>query len=321
MQTLNTGNAKEMDLNELSRRFAITDNVSIVEGENRIPYVVVDNEKASSVISLYGAQVLSFSPQANKKLLFLSKLANYQQGKSIKGGIPICWPWFGSEPENISTINAGPDNQVPQAHGFARNKMWELRSTELLKNAQIKIVLGLKEDSESLKLWPCKFDLKMEIIIGTTLSLNLITQNTDNKTIQITQALHSYFSIKNLNQVSVLGLENKTYLDKARINSGSLEKQQHGAVMFEREVDRIYLDVPGSMQIVDAGSERIINIASRGNKTAVVWNPGEAICKEMQDLENEDYQRFVCVETANAANNVISIEPGEVFTLSVSYEC
>ena len=309
-----------MDLNELSNRFSITDNVSIVEGENHIPFVVVDNEKARSVISLYGAQVLSFAPQGNKELLFLSRCANYQQGKSIKGGIPICWPWFGSEPENISTINAGPDNQVPQAHGFARNKMWELRSTERLNNAQIKIVMGLKEDSESLKLWPCKFDLELEVIVGATLSLNLITQNTDNKTLQITQALHSYFSIKNLGQVSVVGLENKAFLDKASTNSGSLEKHQRGAVMFAGEVDRIYLDVPESMQIIDAGNERIINIDSSGNKTVVVWNPGEVICQEMQDLQDHDYLHFICVETANAADNVISIAPGNKFILSVVYE-
>jgi len=308
-----------MDINKLSEQFSIADNVSIVEGENHIPYVIIDNEKVRSVISLYGAQVLSFIPQGKKELLFLSKLASYQRGKSIKGGIPVCWPWFGSEPENISGIITGADNKVPQAHGFARNKMWQLVSTEVLQNDQIKIVMGLKEDSESLKLWPCKFDLKLEIVVGDVLSLNLITQNTDNKVIQITQALHSYFSIKDLSQVSVLGLESNAYLDKANVNTGEVKKQQSGAVLFEQEVDRIYLDVPASVQLVDKANDREISITSSGNKTAVVWNPGELISKQMQDLQDEDYQRFVCVETANAAHNVISIEPGNKFTLSVSY--
>ena len=299
-----------MNIENIKKDFSIGRQVNIIEGENNIPFVIVNNKSASACISLYGAQVLSYKPVGEFEFLFLSKLAKYQQGASIKGGIPVCWPWFGVDPENKGR----------QSHGFARNKMWELRSTEVLNDNQSRVVMGLIEDEESLLLWPHEFDLTIEITIGESLDINLKTKNTGRQKITMTQALHTYFSVTNIENIYVQGLDNKKYLDKANINNGAIEKVQDGNIEFNQEVDRIYLETSASTQLIDKERKQQVNIVSVGSRTSVVWNPGVDICKNMSDLQNNDYLQFVCIETANAAEDFIDIFPGESFTLSATYE-
>jgi len=298
-----------MDITELNQRFSITDQLVVTEGEGGLPFIEVKNEQATAIISLYGGQVLSYKKQHGEELLFLSRLAYYKQGKAIKGGVPVCWPWFGADPENKGR----------PAHGFARNKMWQIRQTEKLSATKTKVILGLSHDNETMDVWPHEFDLKLEIVVGDKLELSLITDNLSDKDIKITQALHTYFSVKDIQQVSIKGLDGGAYLDKAKSNTGAENRTQAGDVVFAHEVDRIYLDVAPELIIDDAARNKQINISSSGNKTAIVWNPWQQICREMADLEDADYQRFVCVETANAADDVISIAPGGQYRLAASY--
>lgn len=300
---------KNMNIENIKNEFSVDDQIDIVEGKNGMPCVVINNQSATALISLYGGQVLSYKPVEKAECLFLSKLAIYQQGAAIKGGIPVCWPWFGADPEN----------KGGQSHGFARNKMWELRSIERLSDSQSRVVMGLVEDEETMLLWPCEFDLEIEITIGETLDVKLRTKNTGKQKILITQALHTYLSVDDIKNITLQGLDNKKYLDKANINTGAEEKEQSGNVEFNQEVDRIYLNVPASMQLIDTLRKQQVDISSTGNKTAVVWNPGADISQQMSDLGNTDFQRFVCVETANAASDVIEIKPGESFVLSACY--
>lgn len=299
-----------MNIKKLNDEFSVDQQISIVEGNNGIPYIKVSNDAAHAIISLYGGQVLSYVSSNGKELLFLSELAHYDQGKAIKGGVPVCWPWFGVDPQAKGR----------QSHGFARNKMWQIRTTEKVNNRQSKVLLGLNDDSDSLEQWPYKFDLSLEISVGDTLELVLKTCNTDTLPFKITQALHTYFSVESIDNVLVKGLDKKKYLDKANINTGHEEKEQLGDVEFTQEVDRIYRDVPASLQLEDKAGKAKIDIVSSGNKTAVVWNPGADICQQMSDLEENDYRRFVCVETANAADDVVLVKPDESFELSVNYQ-
>lgn len=298
-----------MNIEKIKKVFSVDGQISVVEGDNGIPFVVIKNKSSAAIISLYGGQLLSYKHAGKDDLLFLSKLANYKQGAAIKGGIPVCWPWFGVDPENKGR----------QSHGFARNNMWELRSTESLSDNQCRVVMGLTENEETRLLWPFEFDLTIEITIGEVLGVKLITKNTGKQKFVITQALHTYFSVANIENVVLQGLDKKKYLDKANINVGDEEKIQIGNIEFNHEVDRIYLDAPASTQLIDTMREQQVDICSTGNKTAVVWNPGADICEQMSDLENTDYQKFVCIETANAASNVIEVHPGESYVLSASY--
>jgi glucose-6-phosphate 1-epimerase len=200
--------------------------------------------------------------------------------------------------------------------GFVRNRMWNVIETAVAANHDVKIVLGLMDTSEMQAIWPHAFSLRLEITIGDTLNLALVTRNTGDQAMTITQAFHTYFYVGDIHQVSVSGLEGKPYIDKV---DGGQQKTQSGAVTINSEVDRIYQDVANELVIHDAALQRKICITSHGSQTAVVWNPWAKISAEMADLRDDDYLRLLCVETTNAANDIVTIQPGGEFRLVANY--
>ena len=292
--------------------FIINNELQVIEGEGGLPVIKIDNEYATALISIYGAQVLSYKKKSSNsskqsednELLFLSDKAYYDAGKAIKGGIPICWPWFGQDPEKKGR----------PAHGFARNVMWELVSTSS-SNTSTQIVLALSETEETKKLWPYLFKLSLTIDIGKTLKLSLKTRNTDTQAFTITQALHTYFAVGDIEKVRIAGLDKSDFIDAALESVPVLN--QEGDVVFDQEVDRIYKQ--GSVLTLFDGSNRQVKIQSKGSKTTVVWNPWAEISANSADLNDDAFKQFVCIETANAAEDVIEVLPSECFTLVAEY--
>lgn len=296
-----------MNIEQLNKVHAIAGQLKFIEGSGGLPMIQVNTAKASALISIHAGQVLSFKPAGESEdLLFLSDKAYYQLGKAIKGGAPICWPWFGPDPEG----------QGRPGHGFVRNRPWNVMDTEVTSEGDIKVTLGLIDTPETRAIWPYAFVLTQEILIGDALNLALITRNMGSETFSITQAFHTYFKVGDISKASVLGLEGCQYIDKV---DNSEQKQQSGAVTIASEVDRIYLGVSNTMIIDDAALGRCIQIVSQGNKTAVVWNPWEKIAAEMADLEDTDYQRLLCVETTNAADDVVEVAPNSECRLVANY--
>ena len=299
-----------MNLDELKAKFSDNNQIRFLQGKGNLPMIAVNNQSAKALISLYGGQVLSYQAQSsNTDLLFVSDAAYYQQGKAIKGGIPICWPWFGQDPLN----------QGRTAHGFARNMMWEVLEISSNNELSATIILALKDTLETQKIWPYAFNLKLTITIAETLKLELETLNKSSDEFTITQALHTYFAVSDIDQVKVSGLDHKNYLDKASIAKRE-NCVQDGDIFIGQEVDRIYLDVPAELSIEEKDKGRQIAIRTRNNKTAIVWNPWQKIAQEMGDLNNDDYRHFICVETANAADDSINIKPGEKYSLIAEYQ-
>lgn len=268
-------------------------------GPGGLPFIHIHNAHAQAHISLYGGQVLSFQPHTQADWLFLSPQAVYQHGKAIRGGVPLCWPWFGPDPHGLGRPN----------HGFARTQRWTLLQSDDTPTGETHITLGLSDTPESRALWPHTFELTLEITVGSTLALALTTRNTGTAPFDITQALHSYFAVADLAQATVNGLEGCAYIDNATGARGAL-RQQAGAVRFEAEVDRIYTNIPPELALVDGAGQRTLRIASTGSRTAVVWNPGASVAARMADLPAGGERHFVCVETANAANEVVTVLPG-----------
>jgi len=296
-----------MTIDQLNNEYAIPGQLEFVKGRGGFPLIKIDNGKAHALISVYAGQVLSFQPvnQAHD-LLFLSEAAYYREGKAIKGGIPVCWPWFGPDPEDRGRA----------AHGFVRNRPWTVRATETLADGDTRITLGLVDSTETRGIWPAAFDLSLEVTVGNGLRVELLTRNTGDQSFTISQALHCYFNVGAIGQVQVLGLDDIDYLDKV---ADGRRNTQAGAIRFDQEVDRIYLDAPSGLVIDDAALGRRINITSTGSHTAVVWNPWAELSAAMSDLGDDDYQRFVCVETANAANDTVEVKPGGERRLSADY--
>lgn len=299
-----------MNTSELNEKFSLSGILDISEKHSNFPFININNQHASAVISLYGGQVLSYKRNAHAELLFLSDKAFYEAGKAIKGGVPICWPWFGADPEGKGR----------PAHGFARNTLWQLESTEQLSNGDTKVVIIIESGEQTKSLFAYDFKLSLTVIVGETLKLELTTKNLGQQAFNITQAMHTYLSVKDIGDVSVEGLDKKAYLDKAKSNTGDENKVQAGDILINGEVDRVYLDVPGQLMLKQKAASHNVTIKSKNNKTAVVWNPWQALCEQSADLKADDYRRFVCVETANAVSDVIDVMPGKTFSLLAEYK-
>lgn len=296
-----------MNIEQLNADYGISNKVKFVEGEGGFPLIEVSNEYAQATISVYAGHILSFKPvNQQEDVIFLSSKVDYQPGKAIRGGTPICWPWFGPDPEAKGRPN----------HGFVRNRLWQMRDAIATQDGATKITMGLVDTPETRKIWDYSFDLAIAIIVGSVLTVELITRNTGEQPFTITQALHTYFKIGDINQVAVLGLQDQEYLDKV---DGGKQKTQTGEVTFSGECDRIYLDVQPELVIEDRLLNRKIRVTATNSKTAVVWNPGADVAAKMADLGDRDYENFVCLETANAANEIIEVSAGNQYILTAQY--
>jgi glucose-6-phosphate 1-epimerase len=293
-----------MTISQLNARYRIQDQIVIEDGNGGMPFIRVQNESADALISVYGGQILSFKPkdQAND-MLFLSAKSLYQEGQAIRGGIPVCWPWFGPDPKGLHRPN----------HGFVRNHFWTVIGTSSTAS-ESQVMLQFTDKNKLEKTWKSPFTLILEIRVGKMLELKLTTQNTGEHAFSITQAFHAYFNIGDISQVQVLGLAGCPYFDK--LDQGK-EKIQIGDVTISEETDRIYEDIDHPVILVDPVFKRRIEIVSKPCRTGVVWNPWR---KSMTDLGDQDYQRFVCVETGNIAFDLVQVPPGGESSLLTSYK-
>ena len=298
-----------MNIEQLNADYGIADKAKFVEGKGGFPVIEINNEHARAVVSLYAGQVLSFQPANQPQdLMFVSDNAYYQSGKAMKGGSPVCWPWFGPDPEEKGR----------SSHGFVRNRLWTMRSLASTQDGATKVIMGIVDTPETRQIWDYSFDLAIAITVGSSLTIELITHNTGEENFSITQALHSYFKVGDITKVRVLGLTDKSYIDKV---DGNKQKTQTGAVSFTQECDRIYFNVPSELTIDDASLNRKIKVTATNSKTAIVWNPWSEISANMADLADLDYQNFVCVETANAANEIIEVAAGSKYKMTANYSC
>ena len=287
--------------------YEIENELQFVDIEHGFTYIEINNAKAHATISTYSGQVLSYRPKSQKDdLLFVSEKAYYEDGKAIKGGIPVCWPWFGADPDDLGR----------PAHGFVRNRQWEVTGSESLANGSTKVVLAMVDSDQTREIWPHPFKLSIEITVGDSLKVVLVTHNSGDESITISQALHTYFYVGDISKVQVLGLDGIDYLDKV---DEFAEKTQSGPVTINGEVDRIYKGVTGELVIDDASLGRRIRITSRGCSTAVVWNPWSEIAASMGDLDDDDYKKMICVEAANAGPETVEIAAGSEYRLEAEY--
>ncbi|MDP5071758.1 MAG: D-hexose-6-phosphate mutarotase, partial [Congregibacter sp.] len=236
-------------------------------------------------------------------VLWVSKDAIYAQGTSVRGGIPICWPWFGVQ-----------ENAAMAAHGFVRNRFWQLRSTQQSDAGTTEVLLSLEDDERSRLLWPYRFELQLKVSVGATLTLALTMTNRAVTPVEISAALHSYFHVGDIAATSVQGLENTEYIDALQ----SFQRFKHaGDVRFDAELDRIYPQTSAPETIIDEALQRKICLRKQGSNSTVVWNPWVNKSSRMRDFEAEGYRRMLCVETGNIADDALTLQPGRTHSLCV----
>jgi glucose-6-phosphate 1-epimerase len=295
------------DVASLNRFYSRYKRIYFEEGPGGFPLAKIRTEKASATVAMYGGQLVSYKPaHAEHDLFYLSEQAIYQQGKAIRGGVPLCWPWFGDDPEG----------EGRQAHGFVRNMFWELLDTRIYDEV-VHATFGMESTKLTKKnWWQHDFKLQKKLTIGEDLTIELTTENCGNKPLTLSEALHSYFLIGDVDQVAVCGLDGTDYLDKTQ---GFAQLRQEHDVTIDKEYDSIFIEAPNSAIIHDPVLSRKINIQHDGAENFVIWNPWDKAAN-MADLPDEDYKKFICVETANALANTIRVEPGKTHTMKVQYD-
>ena len=299
-----------MNLEQLNNEFALqvdNNNLHFKTGKSGNPIVEIQNEQATATICLQGAHLLSWIPKDEEEVIWLSEEATFTAGKSVRGGIPICWPWFG----------AHETNKDYPAHGFARTTIWQILTTEALGDGTTRINFTTQPQLKTEVMWPAETTLQFQLTVGKKLQMELITHNNGSKPITISQALHTYFKVGDVSKVLLYGLDGDKYLDKL---DGFKQKYQHGPVTIKQEVDRIYLNTASDCVIEDKVLKRNIVINKCGSHSTVVWNPWQETANKKGDLGKDGYKKMLCVESSNAAEDTLKIQPGKVHQLWVQYK-
>ena len=295
-----------MTLAELNQRFAIGNHVQFKEITEGMIVAEVANQHALANIALQGTHVATFQPRGEEPVICLSPQAKFAPGKSIRGGVPICWPWFG--PHKTESKFPG--------HGFARTVPWDVLETKALPDGATFLRFGLVESDATRTQWPHASTVQLEVTVGKALRVELVTTNTGDSAFELSEALHTYFQISDVANTTIRGLENSEYLDKVQDFARFTQKD---GIVIEGEVDRVYVNTTADCLIEDKGLKRIVRIAKQGSSSTVVWNPWTEKAEKMGDFGPKLHRDMVCVESGNALENVVTLQPGETHRLVAVY--
>lgn len=294
------------DIDTLNTGYGIAGELRFEEGPGGLARARIGNRRARASIVLQGAHLVDWTPATEEPVIWLSGDARFQPGKAIRGGVPVCWPWFGPR-------EGDPD---APAHGFARTSLWSVVSSGTTSGGDTQLALELRAEEANRAIWPYDAVAEIRFTVGDTLRIELLTRNTGDGSVTIGDALHTYFAVGDVRQIALRGLEGREYIDKLDRDS---RKEQSGPVIFGGETDRIYLDTPDDVRIEDPSEGRVIRIAKTGSRSTVVWNPWIDKSLRMGDMGEEGWLGMVCVESTNAADDVVTLAPGDEHRLTVTY--
>ena len=280
----------------LDAKFGIAGIARVTAGNGGLPRVAVSAAECAGEMYLTGATVTSWKPRGGDEVLFVSASSKWEEGKAIRGGVPICCPWFG---------NKAGDAKAP-AHGLVRAKAWQLDSIAQNGGA-VTVSMSTGSDEGSRKMWPEEFRLVHRVTFGAELTMELEMKNMGEAAFQFEEALHSYFRAGDATQARVRGLDRTHYLDKT---DGNREKTQQGDVTFAKETDSVYLDTRATTDLEAPMLKRRIRVSKENSLATVVWNPWMEKAKALSDLGDDEWKQFVCVETCNAGKHAVTLEPG-----------
>lgn len=270
---------------------------------------------AELMVAQQGAHLFSYQRAGEQPLIWPNKAAVFKTGKGIRTGVPVCWPWFGVFDRNPQSVKAMRQSDQPAgAHGFARTARWELTGSEH-QGDTLRVDLALPVPAGGFPGWPHPVDLKLSLLLGDQLHIRLTSHNRGTDTVTLSQALHTYFAVSDVRNVQVEGLDGTTYIDTT---DDWTEKTQAGLLHFTAETDRIYLDTPAQLNILDHDWQRRIQLIAEGSRSTVIWNPWTERAKAFDDMAGDGWQGMVCIETANVLDDVVTLAPGESHTLGVS---
>ena len=289
---------ESLRINALNRSFGIPGIAEVVSGNGGLPKLRVTTASASGEIYLHGAQVTSWRPGNAEDALFLSEYSRWQDGRAIRGGLPICFPWF----------RAKADDPKAPAHGFVRTREWRLDSVSVDETGDVILVLSTECDESTRRWWPHEFSLVHRITFGNSLQLELKVRNTGSTPFSFEEALHTYFRVSDAQNVRVRGLDQVAYLDNT---DGNREKIQSGDVVFNSATDNAYLNTHGVADLIDPGLHRTLRTAKQNSSTTVAWNPWQQGAASLADLGDVEWRQMACVEASNILSSAVTLAPDQ----------
>jgi glucose-6-phosphate 1-epimerase len=290
-------------LDTIQSQHSISGVIDFAEGNGGLIKAVITTPLARGEVYLHGAHVTHYQPTHQEPVLFLSGKSKWDAAKAIRGGVPICFPWFGS----LEGRDTAP------AHGFARTSQWEVVTTRSNPDGSATLEFALDGNDDPKSFWPHAFRARYSVTIGSTLRLELTVQHRNGEPFLYEEALHSYFHVSDVHQVSVTGLAGTPYLDK--LQAGKEITEGIAPIKIVSETDRIYLDTTATCVIDDPRFNRKISIAKTGSNTTVLWNPWIAKSKAMADFGDDEWPGMLCIETCNVGPFAVRLAPGESHTM------
>jgi len=282
---------------ESNRRLGIPGIAQISEGRGGLPRIKIDLPHVHGEMYLHGAHVTSWKPDGNDEVIFLSSKSHWQHGQAIRGGIPICFPWFRGKAD---------DPHAP-AHGFARTRMWQIESV-VQNNKDVTVCMFIESDEQTRRWWPGEFRLVHRVTFGSVLTLEMICSNTGTASFRFEEALHTYNRVSDIQQIRVRGLEALHFLDNTDSNQ---EKRQRGDVVITSQTDNAYVHAEGAVDLIDQVLQRRIRLQKNNSRNTVVWNPWEKGTAVIRDLGNDEWNQFLCIEASNIRDFAITLAPGQ----------
>ncbi len=294
----------------LNARFAIEGHVYFDSEPEGLVAAVIENNCASARMTLAGGHVMRYSPRGQDgtpgtPVLWVSPNAHYIVGKAMRGGAPICWPWFGPHPT---------DPERHPLHGLVRQMLWDVTGTRALADGATEVAMRTAATPQTLEQWPHTFELEIRAVFGAQLLLEWTVRNTGSEPFCYTGAIHPYYVVSDAYDISIHGLENTDYMDK---NANFERKTQPGSpIRVDGPIDRVYIDTVNEVVIDDPGLRRKLHISKTGSRTTVVWNPYHADAL-MDDVGKGQHRNFVCAEAANALEDAVTVAPGAEARMSM----
>lgn len=256
---------------------------------------------------LQGAQLIHYSPAGEDNWLWLSDEVEYRKGVSLRGGIPVCWPWFGNADKNPPEVQAlmNSNGRLP-AHGFARIALWQL--TDLYEATdRVELEMTLKPDASTRSIWHGHAEARIRWVFSKAgMRMTISTRNTGNAPLAFTQALHSYFPTTDIHRTRLDGLHGSAWLDTLE---GWRRKRQQGAITFTGETDRVYFHADGQTLTLTTPGQRL-HIDSASSRSCIVWNPWIEKARRLGQFHPQAWQQMLCIETANAADDWVNLPAG-----------
>jgi D-hexose-6-phosphate mutarotase len=293
-------------LESLNGRFSLP-GLAFINGKGGLPAVKIENQFCTALIALHGAHVLSYIPAGGMESIFVSKEAVFKEGVAVRGGIPVCWPWFG---DHLSDADV-------YSHGFARRNNWTVTDAVVNSDKSHTVTFMLSGSAGEFPSWPYSFNAVLTVTAGQKLTVTLKSENTGRSAFTITNALHTYFNVSSIKDVDVEGLDGCSYQDDV---DGEKIKKQEGLVKISKEVDRVYMNTGSDCIITDPGFKRRIIISKSGSETTVVWNPWADNAAGMKDMADDEYKKMLCIEAVNTFDDAREILPGQSHSISQTIE-